>query len=265
MSGFPKEDRDLKSFKATRQLLVSWDGRHLLRNALIYHPGHLYPYVPSSQARCTRVATQPFGRQAGLPGWPDLCSYEFAIVTAQYTTPTFESPQPYPEGISQALHNNPQAVISETIEPNLEALRLPYEDFLWASDEAALKEDEAPVRPIFRLSYTLTRHNLFSVPIEAKTFVGMINKSMVTPVLMPALEFEPHTLMFVPPTINLSADDEGNTQFDVTYRFAYKEEGWRKFWRGDTLDYDSLVLAKNPAIPYDAPFEREFSVLFPEA
>ena len=264
-AGYPKEDRTLKAFTAVRKLLVPWDDRYALYESLISHPGQLYPYRLFSTARVVAVAIEPLGVQGQVQGWPDAATYNWAVVTAKYATPSFEDPQPYPEILSPTLHRNPQAVISETLEPSVEALRLDYEKFEWVTVQApfsqALTPAEAPVRTVYRCMYTLTRHNLAEVPRECIDYVGKINNSKVTPILLETLWFPMHTIMFVPPTISLSADDEGTIRYDVTMRFHYKEEGWRQFWRSDIKAYDQITVIGGDL--YAEPGEADFSLLFP--
>ena len=260
LAGYPREERDVVGFVATRKLLVEWRYRDLLREALISHPGHLYPYIADHQARCVKVAVEPLGKQTAT--YSGLANYDWAVVTAQYRTPRISDPQPYPKSQSPTKYAQATATISETIEPFSEAQRLDYQLFTW-SDDTELKPDEAPVRIVHRMTYVLTRHYLADAMLGTiSSLVGKINAAEVTPILLSSDPFPAQTLLFQPAQTRLSANDLGEMRIDVTMRFAYKEEGWRKFWRGDTQQYDTLKV-KASGNAYNIPEEADFSVVFP--
>jgi len=239
LAGYPQEDLTLKKFTATRKLLVAWENRDLLRFSLIRHPGAVYPYINDWSIRCTGVAVEPFGGMTGAGVLPELADYDWAVVTARYESPDYGAPQAYPAS-DPVKHADITKSLSESLEPNVEAMKLPYEKFVWSSDGAPIKASECPFTYVHRMSYVLTRHYQVSVPEEAVTFVGKISSEQMSPVMMPAVVFPAKTLKFEPPSIDLSTDPDGNTRYDVTYRFQYKEEGWDKFYRADTQAYDTI-------------------------
>jgi len=262
MDGYPQEEWDHQGFSAVRKLIVSWEYAAALRLALMGHPGQVYPYLPSMQARVNGVGLQPFGKSQQHTFYQDMTWYDWALLTVRYGTPRLEDKQPYPESVDPVKHRNPQAAISESLQPTAEALKLDHTLFYWSVGGDALKPDEAPVRVVQRMSYSLTRHNLLTVPMEAYTSIGKCNSDVVTPILMSSLSFAVNTLLFQPPRINLSADEFGKPQFDVTYGFAYKEEGWRKYWRPDSKAYEQIKLVSDDSV-YNVPAEMAFSVFFP--
>ena len=274
MRGYPIEERTLLNFSATRKLLCAWNDRTALRELLIGHPGQLYPYAYSFGARVVEVSIEPFGKEHQDALGEDLAWYEAAVLTVKYRSPGIAEPQPYPEEKSPSAHNNPQAVISENLEPYAQGMRLSPEKFRW-SDGTALSEEEAPPRILYRAKYTMTRYNLPAVPEEAVTYVGKINDAPVWPILLsrsgnPAgdLYFPTNTLLFQPPTISMSMDSAGTRNFSVAYKFAFREEGWRKFWRADNEAYETIhhVASDGGAgAEYEMPEEADFSVLFPDA
>jgi hypothetical protein len=262
LEGFPTEDFSGNRFTAQRRLLCYWADRYLLRYLLVAWPGAQYPYISDFPVRCTGVGIEPFAAMKTVAGMAaDMASYEYAILNVRYESPQYGDAQPYPSALNMAKHLDPSKAISESFEPSLEALRLDYSLFKWG-DGAALKPDEAPVRSVYRMAYSLTRHNQTSIPGESLSYVGKINDDTVTPILLPGLSFAAHTLMYIPPSIDVATDESGTGLIDVTHRFAFKEEGWRKFWRGDTKQYEEIKV-KSSGANYDQPEAVDFGVFFP--
>jgi len=263
MDGFPKERWQDNKFSATRKLLVDWDERYQALAELTAGAGQLYPYLANAGIRCKDVAVEraPGKQDQVTPSSSGLATYEYAMLTAEYRVPSYGEPQPYPASVSPVLHNDPSAAISETLRPSTEALQMPADLFEW-SDGTALLDDEAPVRQVHRMEYTLTRHNQTSVPAAAVSYVGNVNSESISPILYPDVVFPAHTLLFMPPNIDIASDSDGNVLFNVAYSFAYKEEGWRKFWRADTESYETIV-KKSDDSNYAEPAEVAFSALYP--
>ena len=267
MNGYPQESRDLTRFSAVRKILCDWNDRTALRELFINHPGHLYPYASSMNARVVSVGITGYGKIQQDDLGADLAWYEKAMLTVKYESPQYGDAQPYPAAISPALHDDPSASISETLEPYAEASKLDYEKFVW-NDASALAYEESPVRLVYRLKYILTRHNLPFVPPTVMSMIGKINNAAVSPILMPYITFPAHTLLFEPATISITKLDNGDNGFDVTYRMLYKEEGWRKYWRVDPDQtgggsYQTIHHNNEQMDPYEMPDEAGFSVLFP--
>lgn len=262
LDGYPQETRTLKGFQATRKLVVAWDDRYTLRELLIHHPPELYPYIPAFGAMVVAISMQPVGKQLNIPGYDSLARYDHCLLSVQYATPAPEDPQPYPASQSQTKHEDPTMVVSESYEPYAEASRLDYTKFKWSNGDP-LTSDEAPVRIVYRAKYVITRHNQANAPSGLLNYVGRINSATVTPVLLSNVSFPAHTLLFQSPNVATQADDDGDPRYDVTYRFLYKEEGWRKFWHSETRQEETIFHIDGGA-PYDKPDEIDFNNLLPQ-
>jgi len=267
MAGYPQESWEAGQFRAVRKLLVDWDYRYFLQMEVARFPGQLYPYVPQFGARAVSCTIEPFAAQDQLSIlYPTLATYDKAILTITYETPRLGERQPYPKDKSPVKHLDQEKSISEQLEPFVETLQFPYTDYRWGSGSgAALVPEEAPLFPLYRCTYTMTRHAQKSVPAEAINLVGNINNASVTPVLLnpesATLVFPTHTLMFNPPVISLSAAEDGTSRFDLTYRFSFRAETWRKFYRNSTKTYEAIYLAGGSVV--DWPTAGDFSPLFP--
>lgn len=263
VKGYPKESRDRKGFQATRKVLCAWTDRYLLRELFIYHPGHLYPYIPGFGARAVSVASEPWAKQEQYNvAYPDLCTYDWALLTVRYATPKYGDAQAYPKHMDPVKHEIASAAISEQIEPSSEARKLDYTKFTW-DDGTELAPDEAPVEILRRGVYLFTRHNLTASQVpDTSALEWTTNLEVITPILMPGRSYPAGTLLFEPPTTDYAADPEGNLTFDVTYRFSAKEEGWQKFWRADTKAYHALKVKEGGAT-YDKPEKVSWASIFP--
>jgi hypothetical protein len=116
---------------------------------------------------------------------------------------------------------------------------------------------------VSRANYVLTRYNLTTIPQQAIDFVGKINSVAIRPRLIATWTFAAQTLLFEPPTLRMGADDAtGRPKFSATYRFKYRAETWRKFWRSDVQGYDTMRLKKT-GTSWAYPEAADFSVLMP--
>jgi len=264
VKGYPKEHRDRRSFRATRKLLVAWLDRFLLRELLIRHPGHRYPYISGFAARAISVGMEPIGKQEQVGGaYPDGAKYGWALLTVEYRTPQYGEAQPFPKDLDPVLHEIASAAISEQLEPNAEARRLDHSKFQWG-DGTPLAADEAPVDILRRSVYRFTRHNLpaWAVP-DTSNLEWSTNLNPITPITLPnSGTFAPGTLLFEPPETDYATGEDGELLWDVTYRFNFKAEGWWNFWRADSQAYDKIKVVAS-GLDYENPPKRDWSVVFP--
>lgn len=231
--GYPREGRDRGRYWAVRKLRVAWADRGALAEALIGFPRQVYPYAPDTLARVDSVEGEPAPGQLTADtsvtdhtgGTPAL--YDEALLTVRYGTPRIGEGQPHPD---PAYENDPQEEISETLEPFVETIALDHKRFVW-SDGTPLSPEETPYTTVRRSKYVLTRYNQLMVPAAALTLPGKINVAAVQPVLLTGLVFPAMTLMLESPLLSISSQLDGSLGLDITYRFLYREETWRKYWR----------------------------------
>lgn len=260
LEGYPQESEGEGKFSATRKLLVDWPARELLRSALLTWPGAIYPYRSDWNVRCRHVNVEPW---AGISESGGLASYQWAILTAEYSTPNIGDAQPYPANKDPEKYLTPSCAISETWASSVEGIRQPYTLFTW-SDGTALESDEAPTKPLYRGVYTLNRFYLPQVPDEAAEWVGTLNSETVTTLLLfgGTKTFAPYTLMLGPAQMGAQISPLGQQSYQVSYPFIYRAETWKKFWRGDSKDWDSILLASDGSA-YELAASHDFRTLFP--
>lgn len=264
MLGYPRETRDiLGNFSAVRKLLVAWDDRFGLRDALLEWPGALYPYRLSDTFEVRAVECgemEPFGGCTDVVGDDHLLQYPFAIIPVKYQTPRIDEAHSHP-----SYPSTPEAALSETIEPWHETRRLDYTLFKWG-DGTALKPEEAPFELVSRVRYCLTRYNQTEVPDAAIKLVDCCNQNTVYPIMLSsAWFFPPYTLKFEPPTLSMTADANGVQRYTLAYKFSYKEETWRKFYRPKTATHAAAyqsIYEIATGTQYQMPPAGDFSPLF---
>ncbi len=194
-----------------------WDrGAQVCRNRALHHG--------LSGSTPERSTTLSIAKRTGP-------SYEYAEVELTYG---FDSGNPF-EVAPGAL------IVSESFEPSIEWTTLPYENFAWVSDGAALKPAEAPGRQELGIDYVITKFQRPSIPPEAFIFVGKVNDGTIFPVSMPSLQFGPEELLMKPPQIRRVHYAIGSEGFDITYRFSWRQNGWNQYFRTDTQLYDRLL------------------------
>jgi hypothetical protein len=136
---------------------------------------------------------------------------------------------------------NPETIVNESIEPNQEFQTLDYRKFKW-TDAAGdpLMEAEAPGRPLFSLFLVrnIVKWNP-PLPISILDKIGCVNEAAYVSARL-GLTFAIGTLLYVPSPLSHAITTEGSQAWNVTLKFAYKKEGWNKFWRAKTSTYEPI-------------------------
>lgn len=132
-------------------------------------------------------------------------------------------------------------LISESLEPTVEAQILDYKRFRWgAQDGDPLLEAEAPGRLVRGLTIART---LYEVPGPLPDILfdgpGFTNDVTYTSALL-GKAFAAETLLFTPPTMNRVIKSSGTSAWTVALKFMYKKETWNKFWRAASGEYEEI-------------------------
>lgn len=226
--GSPKEQLTMDGPAMQRILVCAWADRHALMGELV---GNTATFGTSGAAILCRTASSvPMGGKNSGTG--SVAAYEKAIITADYPCQKGSGP----ETVSGNL-------LSESLEPTLEFLTMPYTEYQWtsAADGPELTAEEAPVKPLPGLEYLLTRYNQSSIPTAVMSLCGTCNASAwtcKTPGLT-GITFPAQTLLFQPPTLSRTIQANGTFVWTVTYRLTFKPNydeggtarGWNWFWR----------------------------------
>lgn len=153
--------------------------------------------------------------------------YDFALVTVKYSDnyPTKDKTE---DG----------QIYSDNIEPAIEFITLDHSKFKWQdSDGDTLKEAEAPGRQLFSCTFSRTLYRVTSLPAGILSYCGKVHNASFT---AHGLTFDSETLLFMPATFANSVTTGGSKGYDVTCKWAFKPEGWNKFWRAKSQAYEEI-------------------------
>lgn len=211
-------------------LRCAYDDRWLLVQDVI--GGHaVWPHLASAArppvARTAGIV--PFPAKAGTSG--QLLLYDEALVTVNYETSKKES------------SGEDGQLFAESLEPTIEFLTLSPDRFRWSSATGdPLEEEEAPGMQLFSMALNRTIYQV-EPPLDGGllSLVGKCNaEEYVSAVL--GLTFPEETLLFMPGTQSRTVTTELNPAFDVNLKFAYKPQGWNKYWRAKTESWEHIYL-----------------------
>ena len=228
VSGSPVETFTDRGFEAARILECAFadrmtlagqlrGGNRLMGGVSVYTRPQRYPHYQAAVVDEVRV--EPFG--ATVAGDSALATaYELARLSVTYRVPEYGW-----AGLAE------QTLVSESLEPVVEFLTLPHEQFYW--DEQAsepLSESEAPGKLVRMLDWVYTCHQALAVPAATLSLVGKVNDVEITSVTL-GVSFPAQTLLYNPPHLEREITTEGAKAWRLTYRFTYRPETWNKFPR----------------------------------
>jgi hypothetical protein len=212
---------------ASVDLRCAWADRHLLKNDLV---GRLRVWPYGAGMYCTNAQIRPEAGQYTQDG--QGMAYQFAIVTATYGMPTTSGGQtPDP--------SDPYSLWSEDISSAASFLTLDHKRFLWSNSDS-VAQDEAPGWIKRTTTYHRTYYGLLYLPNNPLSYVGSVNQHTVR--TRNFGDLDPGTLLFETPKISRKVNTEGTSGWDVDLTWLHNKDGWNKYWRATTEDYESIYL-----------------------
>ena len=226
MADSVSENWTIDGLEISVDLKVAWALRYDLIADIV---GNRKPYPYFQHCYCSGASLKSDGAASANDGAQGL-TYASAIVTAKYSTKIEE------------------ILVSETFEPSVEYTQLDHKDFIWGviNEDGGVtlsdpvKEREAPGRALFSMVLSRTIYKVLP-PLDPSwlTLPGCVNRDTYTSYLL-GLEFEPETLLWMPTTLSRTIKLDGSRAYDLPIKLAYKPEGWNKFWRPKTGQYESF-------------------------
>lgn len=140
-----------------------------------------------------------------------------------------------------------QTLISESLEPTVEGQVLDHKLFKWSGDGKLLEENEAPVRLVRGLNLVRTLYKVASIPAAVLSAQGCVNNANYTSTLL-GLTFASETLQFGGAFPQRTITTSGSQGWDVTLKFRYQKDGWNKFYRAESQQYEQIVVASTGAV-----------------
>lgn len=234
------EDFDIESgMNAQVKLRCAWSNRHaLVADVLGNHrayPGTAFAQPPQA-ARASIVGGGEIYTTVG-----QACVYEYAIVTIGYSTKVTD-------------------LISESLEPTAEFHRQDFKRFRWgAPDGEPILEKEAPGKLLRGLNIVRTIYEVATIPDEVYDLVGSCNDVLYHSNFLDR-DFDAETLLYQPPNLTRAFKSNGTKGWTVTLKFAYKPQGWNKYWRAKTEAWEEMFDVEGGA-PYKNYPPEDFSAL----
>lgn len=207
------------------QLKVSAALKDLLLFDLLYYQREWPNSSAITPPRAYTASAAPFSSDSQPVD--QTYTYDDYLVDVQYTT------------------DPDKTLVSESIEPTAEFVRLDYRHFRWSSG-APLTEGEAP--GVLRRELKLVRqyYNQMFVPNAVVLIPGSVNAAPYTSALL-GLTFPAQTLLFAPEPVSRTVLTSGTAGFNYTLSFMYKPNGWNKYWRPQTQSWESITLPDGTA------------------
>lgn len=137
--------------------------------------------------------------------------------------------------------NTISTLVVEEIEPIAEFIRLDPRMFRWASG-APLTDGEAPGFLYQSMNLIFKYVNQPLVPSLILTAPGKVhNATWTSPTT--GLSYPAETLLFCPGPLSNTYTTGGSTGFSYATKFAYKPNGWNKYWRPKSQAWESMYLS----------------------
>ena len=218
--GTATETRTLEDWTASVVVRCDWANRHSLVADVL---GNRREWPHAANGPVAQTATiNPAPTRYGVTG--QCINYIDALVTINYGT-------------------EKKDLISESLEPTAEFITLDYKRFRWgAANGTPLIEGEAPGKLVRGLSLVRTMYEVPApLPISLIELPGSVNDANYTSTLL-GLTFPTETLLYQPPNLSRTITTAGTDGFTLTLKFMYKKEGWNKFWRHETQQYERIFM-----------------------
>jgi len=236
LEGSPKEDFSFEKFSAVVTLECPWATRFTLIEEILFSL-QMYPHFPTIGARATSIGCIP-RNAAVLIGDGQGATYDMAEVSITYETLDAKGDGEDPEVFT---------IIEDRVEPNSEFQTLDYTDFRWDNNAGALlKPDEAPGKLIRGFNYVQRVLNVTSVHADHVDLVDSVNSGPHTSETL-GVTFAAQTLLYSNPTISRTFKSDGSSIYTIEKTFAYRKNGWNKFFRASSQAYESIYVTGGAA------------------
>ena len=149
-------------------------------------------------------------------------------------------------------------ILSETLEPEAEFIRLDYRFFRW-SDGTPITDGEAP--GLLQRTCRLVRRyrDTAVVPPEILTYIGYVHNQAYTSSFL-GLTFPARTLLLVPNPVSRTITTSGSQGYNFSIAWSFRQQGWNKFWRPNSQTWQTLkTLSGADYLSYP---EADLSALF---
>jgi hypothetical protein len=210
---------------ASVDLMVAWGARWTLIADLLNN-NNVLPDYGSGAPVALRATVKPFGDWTANG---QAIAYSDAIVTVQYGPPKWDEIGSFD-------------IVAESIEPSAEFRILPYQNFRWTDQVTGdpLIEEEAPGKLEIKLNLVRQIYKV-PTPLNALTLTatGKCHDAIYTSPLL-GLTFPAESLLYLEPSFERTLRNDGTDGVNYTQKWSIKPEGWNKYWRAKTKQYEEI-------------------------
>lgn len=217
------------------KLRCNWSDRLALCDDLLLNQ-RPWPYITTSftpvaiNASATWSFNEAKGVQTGQGYEPS-----YAIVTVNYGIPKYD-----------------EDLLSESLEPSGEFVRLPYTMFRWGSRTGdPIQPEESPGVFDARLKLVRKYYRIATIPANALSAFGKCNQSAYSSALL-GVTFPAETLLYDTPFFDRTISTAGSQGWNYTQNWIYNPNQWNKYYRAktNTWEYQYRVDTTGVATPF---------------
>lgn len=230
------EQLSLTNWRPSTKLVCKWNQRHALVADILGNRRE-WPHATGFNKPVAVSATiSGSGESKTYDGSIQLLQYEEAMVQVNYDTLAIQRGNSSDDGGDD--QSGIYDAVSESFEPDVEFMNLDHKLFKWA-DGSSLLRNESPGKRVLRAKLVRTYYGLQYLPLSMITKIGYSNNADYFSRLL-GITFPAETLLVGAPSSSRSIRSDGFYGWNLTLTFSIKEEGWNKFWRQDTGQYENL-------------------------
>ena len=140
-------------------------------------------------------------------------------------------------------------LVIESFETNFENLRLDHNSFAWDTGFGTeLRPGEAPARQLRKITLVREYLGIAVIPTDVLNLIGTVNDTAYVSSLL-GLTFPAETLLFGEPSATRTIRSSGASGWNLTLSFQFFYNGWNKFWRYDSEQYEPMYFGGS-STPY---------------
>lgn len=217
--------------KGIRKVVMAWDDVPEFIDTIWDSGNNRWPteYDSNWAAYLWKLRADPMTNSQSSEQNTHYLDYQLAVVTLGYTT--------------HAMALNVTGVVSETFDGIEHWVSLGYRDLYWVTGgvKTYLTPDEqsAVQLPMPKAHYIREERGVASIPAGCLAYMGHINNTIVHADVLD-LDFAVGTLMYKKPRISRTLTTAGNTRYRIVHSAAFNPQGWDKFPRKETGQYEHV-------------------------
>lgn len=215
--GTNSESFSIDGVKASVRLRVDWANRYLLAGDIL---GRVHPRIGALRARSATVVDDKAAATTDLDA--QVLDYTYALVQVEYDSKVTED------------------LYTERLEKAISFITLDPKDYRWRNAAGDVLQDaEAPGKQIEVLKLSRSEPLVNAIHSDHLSVPGKVNDVAYTSAIL-GLTFDPETLLMEAPVVERTVASDGTERYNLAKTFLYRENGWNKFWRAKTGQWEEI-------------------------